>query len=270
MADVVRCHGWRSTWAVLVTASAAMLLPLTGAAEEAPPPQPRFALPTTPELEPRAVEVLEAMSAELAAARSLSFQAVATYESLARTGLPLAYTTLSEVTLQRPDKLRVITPADGPPSEFYYDGRTMTAYAPEADLAAVAEAPATIDAMLPALYGLSATYFPFTDVIVADPWGDLAPDLRLAFYVGQSAVVGGVTTDIVVVADDDVQAQWWIGVEDHLPRRIEASFFDELGAFRHVVELSDWRLDPVIAPGTFASDRAAKAARIPFAPPGTP
>jgi hypothetical protein len=234
----------------------------------AQPPQPRFALPDRPQLEPRAVELLQATSARLAAARAMSFTAVATYESPARTGLTLAYTTISEVTLQRPDKLRVITPGDGPPSEFYYDGKTMIAYAPGAELAARADAPPTLDAMLQAVYRRSATYFPFADLIVADPWGDLAPNLKLAFVVGQSRVVGGTLTDVVAIVDDRLQAQLWIGAEDRLPRRVQASFFDENGFFRHTLDLSDWRLDPTIPPGTFASERAAAAKPIPFAPPG--
>jgi hypothetical protein len=43
--------------------------------------------------------------------------------------IPLAYTTKSEVVMQRPDKLRVITLGDGRVSEFYYDGKMMMAYA---------------------------------------------------------------------------------------------------------------------------------------------
>jgi len=234
------------------------------------PPQPRFALPAQPELEPEAVELLQAMSARLAGARSMSFTAVATYESPARTGLTLAYATISEVTLQRPDKLRVITPGDGPPSEFYYDGKTMVAYAPGAELAARAEAPPTLDAMLRAVYGLSATYFPFADLIVADPYGDLASTLKLAFVVGRSQVVGGTLTDIVAIVDAKLQAQLWIGAEDRLPRRLQASFFAENGYFRHTLDLSGWRLDPPIPPGTFASAKAAEAKPIPFAPPGAP
>ena len=52
------------------------------------------------------------------------------YESPSRLGPPLVYTTTSEVAVQRPDKLRVITPGDGPAAEFYYDGKTMVAFAP--------------------------------------------------------------------------------------------------------------------------------------------
>src|SRR5207344_221537 len=113
----------------------------------------------------------------LAAAKTMSFTAIAEYESPSRLGPPLIYTTLSEVTLQRPDKLRVITPGDGPASEFYYDGKVMMAYAPAEDLAAVADAPPTIDAALKAAYDSAAIYFPFTDVIVADPYGDIAARL---------------------------------------------------------------------------------------------
>jgi len=41
----------------------------------------------------------------------------------------------------RPNKLRVITLGDGPRSEFYYDGKTVMAYAPAENLVAIAEAP---------------------------------------------------------------------------------------------------------------------------------
>src|SRR3954453_3131655 len=263
--------GWHR-W-LLAAAAAITLTHAAMAQQESPParpPQPRFALPKEPQLEPRAVELLQAMSARLAAAKAMSFTAVATYESPARTGLPLAYTTISAVTVQRPDKLRVITPADGPPSEFYYDGKTMVAFAPDADLAARADAPPTLDAMLQEVYAKSAPYFPFADFILAAPWADLAPTLKVAFVVGQSRVVGGTLTDIVAIVDERLQAQLWIGAEDKLPRRIQASFFGENGYFRHTLDLSDWRLDPPLAAGTFASAKAAEAKLIPFAPPGAP
>ena len=66
----------------------------------------------------------------------------------------------------------------------------------------MADAPPTIDATLKAAYDSAAIYFPFTDVIVADPYQDIADGLKLAFYIGQSRVVGGTTTDIVAYAND--------------------------------------------------------------------
>ena len=250
---------------VLLVAGLCLLGAVGAAAQQ--PPASVVALPETPQLEPKAIDILKAMSARLAAAHSMTFTALTTYESPARTGQPLAYTTLSEVTLERPDKLRVITPGDGPRSEFYYDGKTMMAYSPESGHVAIAPAPPTIDAMLAAAFKDAAIYYSFSDVIVADPYKDIADGLKLAFVVGQSRVVGGTVTDIVVVANDTVQVEIWIGVEDKLPRMARATYFNEPGGFRHVVELSDWHLDPAIPPGSFTSAAAAKAIHIDFASP---
>jgi hypothetical protein len=220
--------------------------------------------------EPRAMEILKATSARLAAARTMSFTATATYEYPSQLGPAIAYTTRTEVVMQRPDKLRVITVADGPASEFYYDGRVMVAYAPAEHLAAVANAPPTIDGALKAAYEGAAIYFPFTDLVLADPYAALTEGVKLAFYVGQSKVVGGVVTDMVVFATDDVFIQAWIGAEDRLPRRLRAVYRADPQRLRHQVDLADWRLDAPVAADVFASAKAAGAPRIAFARPEIP
>jgi hypothetical protein len=220
-----------------------------------------------PTLEPKAIDLLKAMSARLAGARTMTFTAISTYESPTHIGPPLAYTTISEVALQRPDKLRVITPGDGPASEFYYDGKTMLAYAPAEHLVAVADAPPTIDGALKAAYDSAAIYFPFTDVIVADPYQDIADKLEYAFVIGQSRVVGGTTTDMVAIVSDRVFGQVWIGADDKLPRMLRAVYADDPSRLRHQVEFSSWRLDGQIPADAFTSSRAASAPRIPFARP---
>jgi hypothetical protein len=218
-------------------------------------------------LEPRAIDILKAASARLAAAKSMAFTAVVSYESPSRLGPPLVYATKSEVTLQRPDKLKVITLGDGPPSEFYYDGKMMMALAPTENLVAVADAPPTIDAALQAAYDSAAIYFPFTDVIVADPYKDIADGLKVAFYIGQSNIVGGTTTDMVAYITGDVFVQIWIGAEDKLPRRVYAVYLNDRARLRHVLELSNWKLDGAISADAFVSAKAAGAARMAFARP---
>ena len=220
-----------------------------------------------PDLEPKAVELLKASSAHLAAAHSMSFTAVEIFEHPSRHGHPLAYSTRSDVTLQRPDKLRVIMSADGPASEFYYDGRIMTAFAPAENLVAVANAPPTIDATLEAAYHSAGIYFPFTDLMVADPYKDMAEGLKLAYYMGQSHVVGGTTTDIVAYIDNGVFMQIWIGAEDKLPRMVHAVFLNDPERMRHQLELSNWQLDVPVPLEAFAPSSAGNAKRIQFAHP---
>ena len=222
------------------------------------------------ELEPRAMAILKGMCDRLTAAQAMSFNAIATYESPARTGHPLAYATAFQVLMQRPNRLRVMMPGDGPPSEFYYDGSRMVAFAPQEGLAAVAEAPPTIDAMLKAAFDRAAIYFPFTDLIVSDPCKDLTEGLVIAFVVGQSKVVGGATTDVIAIANRSVQGQIWIGAEDRLPRLFRVTYFDDPAVFRHAVAFSDWNLSPTVPADAFASAAAAQANPMPFARPDAP
>jgi len=239
------------------------------AAAKSAKPKPPAKAPE-PVLEARAIDILKASSARLAAAKSMSFTAVVSYESQSRFGPPLVFTTKSDVTLVRPDKLRVVTFGDGPPSEFYYNGKTMMALAPVENLVAVAEAPPTIDAALEAAFDSAAIYFPFTDLIVADPYKDIAEGLKVAFYIGQSNVVGGTTTDMVAYVTNGVFVQAWIGAEDKLPRRVRAVYLNDPALLRHEMELSNWQLDPAIATEFFESARAAGANRIAFAKPSLP
>jgi hypothetical protein len=209
------------------------------------------------------------MSEKLAVAKTMSVNAVNTYESPAVNGQPLYYTTVSQVTLEQPDKLRVMTPGDGPPTEFYYDGKMMVAYDPAMNLAAVADAPPTIDAMVKAAYDKAAIYFPFVDFIVADPYKDMAESLKTAFVVGRSDAVGGTLTDMVAIASDNVQAELWIGVADKLPRMIRAVYPKDPAKNRYETVFSNWRLNGRVDPGAFASARALKAPRMDFKTPDT-
>jgi len=246
----------------------------TGLAQSAPPQSakkaPPSAKPSPPalQLDPHALDILKATSDRLAGAHTVSFTAVELFEQLTRQDVPLGYTAKYEVTLQRPDKLRVLKPADGGSSDFYYDGKSMMAYAPLENLLATADAPASIDATMEKAYKLAAIYFPFDDVIVANPYGDLAPGMKHAYYVGQSHIVGGTTTDIVAYAGDGVFVQLWIGADDRLPRLIRAIYLDDPDRLRHELAFTDWKLDESVPADTFAPPSAASTAKhIPFAHP---
>jgi hypothetical protein len=262
--------GWITVafaFGVLMVSAQTATKSTTQPAKKAAPRKAPAATGAKIELEPKAIDILKAASSRMAAAHSMSFTAVVTYESPSRLGSPLAYTTKSDVLMQRPDKLRVITAGDGPASEFYYDGKAMMAFAPAENLVAIGEAPPTIDATLQLAYESAAIYFPFSDVIVSDPYKDLAEDMKLAFYVGQSNVVGGTTTDIVAYDSGGVFVEAWIGAEDKLPRMLRAIFLNDPLRLRHQLEISNWQLDPAVSADVFGSSKATSAKRIPFAPP---
>lgn len=220
-------------------------------------------------LEPKAIDILQAASRQLAAAHTMSFTAVVSYESPSRLGTPLVYTSKSDVTLQRPDKLRVLTPGDGPATEFYYNGKTMSAFAPAENLIATAAAPPTIDAALKAAFDHAAIYFPFTDLIVSDPYIDIADGLIIAFYMGQSKEVGGTTTNMVAYANNNVFIQAWIGAEDQLPRRMRAVYRADPTRLRHQMDISDWKINSTVPKNAFVPKNTDKANHIAFSTPNS-
>jgi hypothetical protein len=256
---------------ILATVTAAPAAqPAPTAAKPAAKPAAKKAVPVIEAvIEPKAIELLKAASSRLAAARAMKFTAAVSYEAPSRFGPALVYTTQSDVTMQRPDKLKIVTPGDGPASEFYYDGKVMMAFAPAENLVAVADAPPTIDDMLQYAFHSAEIYYPFSDLIVTDPYAGLANGMQLAFYIGQSKAVGATTTDMVAYASDDVFVQIWIGAEDKLPRKMRAVYRRDPLQLRHDMELSNWQLDPPVAPGEFASQKAQAATRIKFGHPST-
>ena len=121
------------------------------------------------ELEPKAVEILKTMSSRLAAARSLRFTAVVVVREPEQAR--------SCARLHDQVRRRPATTEQAPGDHLgrwsavrvllrRQDDHGLLA---EDDLAAVADAPPTIDGALKAAYDLGETYFPFTDVVVADP-----------------------------------------------------------------------------------------------------
>ncbi len=259
--------------------SLALALGLTAAAaiaqSPAPPPKkknsataaPTPAPPPPLPLEPRAIEILKAACNKLAEAKSMSFTALGAYEVPSLLGPPLIYGRIYEVQLQRPSQLAVLTVGDGPRTEFYDDGKVMMSFHPAENLVAVADAPPTIDAALRKIYEVAGTYFPFTDIVVADPWKDLESGLKTAFYVGSSQLVGGVTTDVVAYESWGVFVQMWIGAEDRLPRMARATYHDDPMQLRQSVQFTNWQLNAAVADSAFTTAKAAGADRIAFGHP---
>jgi hypothetical protein len=256
----------RQFWVPLF-ATALSLISGVAIAETAPAPDPTAPEAAHPAIEPGALTLLKAASEKLAAAKTISFHALGAFDVPARNGQPLFYYTRSEVLLARPNKLRVIVPGDGPPSEFYFDGEAVAVLTPKEDLIALANVPGTLDEMLEKIYKKAGIYFPFVDILVSDPYKALTTGLTNAFVIGKSSLVGGVVTDVLSISDKNVHLQIWIGEKDKLPRLIWATAADGSEKPRHMVEFSNWKLNGDSAKESFAPKKTAKTKQIPFARP---
>lgn len=220
----------------------------------------------TPALEPEALALLRGAGTALAGARTMSFTANALHDVPNAEGQSVLYTVQSRVTLRRPDRLRVETAGDGPPTAFVSDGRTMTLHWPRTRTVATAPAPAGLEAVLKAEAAAAGQSLAFADMLLAEA-GTFTTGLTRAFVVGRSTLVGGVETNVVAFAAPDAQAQIWIGAQDRLPRQLWVTETAAPGRPRSGVTLGDWRLDAPLDDGAFTAADAAGAAPVPFTKP---
>ena len=146
----------------------------------------------------------------------------------------------------------------------------MMAFSPEKNLVAMEPAPPTLDGALQAAFKRADIYFPFTDLLLADPYEALTEGMVQAFSIGPSSIVGGETTNMVAIANKDLFLQIWIGARDKLPRRIRAVYAADPLRLRHQLDLTEWRLNPEVPAGAFDSRAARAARRIPFQRPTPP
>jgi hypothetical protein len=219
--------------------------------------KPAAIKPARPQLEPKAVEVLKAVANRLAQARTLSFEAVDTFEGLSTAGTSLTSARTFDVTLQRPNKLRVSLTGSSSRSEFYCNGTTMMTYSGAAKAVVIAKAPQTISDCLTEAYKATTISFPFPDLIIASPYNGLMQGLRRVDYTGQSALDDGTTADVVTYSTANASVQMWVSTEDKLPRMIHIAHPDDPHRVRHSLVLSSWRINVPVPAEVFATVSAA-------------
>lgn len=210
--------------------------------------------------EQRALDLLKGMSDRLAAAKSFSFKARDFVEAPGGTGQLLTFFAESEVAVVRPDKLRVKVGGDAPPFDLSFDGKTLSVYAPREKLYASADAPKTLDELLP-FAAKAGVLLPYADFLFKDPYAVLTKDITSAFYAG-SSIIGGVRCEHLAVASPGVEWQIWIDAKSHLPRLLTGALLTVQGMPRFAVELSDWRLDPKLPAKGFVLTKPAGANRM--------
>jgi hypothetical protein len=250
-----------------------LALPALGSTQEAqaPPSAPAQEAPQTPApapiMEQRALDRLKRMSATLGAAKAFTYRSRSTVEVPANTGQFITLFATSDVALERPNKLRVHVIGEVPTFDFYYNGRTIAAFAPKNQVYSVASAPDTIDAMLPFVMEKTGIQFPSADVMYNDPYAVLTKDLTSAFVVGPT-MVEGVACEHLAFMGPGVHWEIWIETGQRaLPRRLVVTYTTVQNFPRFLVEFSAWNLQPKLAASRFVFNKPSNATQIEFVSP---
>lgn len=216
-------------------------------------------------MDPKALEQLQRMSTSLSSAKAFTYKSRAVIEVPASTGQFLTLFSDAHVALQRPDKLRALLGGEAPAFDFYYDGKTVSAFAPASKVYSAAKAPATIDAMLPELEDETGIRFVTAPLMFSNPYKVMTRGLSSAVVVGP-VTVHGVACTHLAFRSPGVNWELWIeSGPQALPRRLAVTFTDRPNFPRTIIEFSRWNLHPWLRAADFVFRAPAGAKEIPFA-----
>jgi hypothetical protein len=164
------------------------------------------------------------------------------------------------------DRLFVETGGDLYPFRYYFDGKSVTAFAPGPNVYARKDSPGTIDETLQRAARNGEAAFVFADLVSADPYAAMTKGLKSAVIVGVSTI-DGVETRHVAVHGAKLDWEIWIGTEDRLPRMVTLTDVSNPRKPTHTVQLSDWALDQPLPADAFAFRAPDGSREIPFRDP---
>ncbi len=223
-----------------------------------------------PAVEPAAMALLQTMSNTLGPAKTLQFDTIVQSDYPSIDGIQVVYTTAARVAMQRPNKFDVLVSGNGPSHEILYNGKKIFAHVPDRNIVAESDCPDTIDSAAAFAYEKAGLFFPGDDLILSNPFEHLTRGLTDAFVVGKTKLIGGVETNIVVLAGNNLQGQLWIGVKDNLPYMATWSYLGDKSRPRTTLTYKNWKLNAPIPASTFDASRFAQALVTEFSHPEAP
>lgn len=218
-----------------------------------------------PAIEKDALDIIKQMSTKLSSAKTLQFQARVQSDAPSIDGIPVIYTSISDFAIQRPNKMAVTTSGQGLSSELIYDGKSIVAITPNTEIVAFSKAPGNIDDMAQYIFKKAGLYFPGGMILLSDPYANLTGDMRAAFIVEKTKLVGGVETDVVVLAGSGIEGQFWIGSHDKLPYMISMIYTKEPNRPRVTIDFSHWKVNAKIDSERFNTAMITNAIKVDFA-----
>lgn len=250
--------GNRVGW-VLCAVLGAAALPSAAASQSSTTAAPAAA--AAPTRDPEAVAALERMGASLRSLNSFTLTADATMEEVLTTGQKLQYAGTVEIKARKPDRLRLNSTSDRKSRSFYYDGKTLTIFAPKIGYWGSVPAPPTISEMLSQAEEKHGLEFPLADLFDLGQNPALTAKLTSAFRVGAEHI-GGVVCDQFAMRQPNADWQIWIRQgADALPCKMVITDTSDPSMPQYVAVLN-WNTTAPIADSDFVFQAPANARKI--------
>jgi hypothetical protein len=173
--------------------------------------------------------------------------------------------------VRRPDRLRVDLDGDDGPRQLFYDGKTLTLYAPDKKGYVSFPVPDTIEGMLKEAASRMGFDFPLADFL------DPAPGKALLAGVSEAKVVNEVTVDgvpsrhLTLFQKPGLEVELWLAKTEHpLPQRVFITFRSLPGQPNFIASMSDWNLSATSTDADFEFKPPEGATKVELKPAAAP
>lgn len=222
----------------------------------------------SPEIEPRADELMHRMSNYLSALPSFRVSTALADESVTTDGQKLQFLSESRLSVRRPDKMRV--ERTGPLADVVlrYDGKELSVYGKKTGYYATSAAPDELDTMIDFArerFGIDA---PGADLLGSNVYGALMQDVRSGRYIGLEPVDGAPCHHLAFQGEN---TDWQIWIQDGkrpLPVRYVITSKDVHAQPEFTATLKSWETEAALPDEMFRFTVPPGAQKIQLMPRG--
>lgn len=220
-------------------------------------------------IDPRAQQMVKAMSDYLTGLNQFSFHASTTMELVTSSDLILNADREADVYVQRPNHVRINSYVPDHDRQIVYNGETLTIYSPKQNVYTVMPAQPTIQQTVESLMA-KGVELPLGDFMRSNPYDAIMARARQGTYIGQS-LVGGTLCNQVAFRGKDMDWQIWIqDGPTPLPMRVVILDHQVPASPRYMATFTKWDTSPTFAPDLFTFTPPAGAQKVSSISPAIP
>jgi hypothetical protein len=228
---------------------------------------PALAGDTPSSIEPEAVEILKEMSEYMVPLKAFSVRFHETLDEELDSGQVVDGGRSVELSLRKPDRLRINSMAGTKVKEIYYSGKSVTVYDKNSNYYGTVDAPGTLretKLFLAEEYGI---VIPLADFIDRGALRTLAENAERGVVVGPAHVLGTLCNQLAF-RQEDIDWQIWIQADgDPLPRKLVITDRKTEGNPRYTLILDSWTVNPDLPETLFTFVAPEGAEKIEFYQP---
>ncbi len=217
-------------------------------------------------IDPQAERILRQMSDYLNTFEQFTIRIENTVDTLLSSGQKVQLGRTGDISVRRPDRMRVNIDGDEFEQEFFFDGKSVTLFTKNLNYYATIQVPPNIEEALDRAQESVGLVAPFSDVISRNSYDILMGDVQAGLYIGLSKVRGVECHHLAFRAEE---TDWQIWIENSktpFPRKFVVTSKWVTGAPQFTGLVTKWDVSPQLNDRLFTFVPPQGAEKIEFLP----